>query len=101
MNGEDTQIGSGYLDYQYIPKYSNINFTFPFSIEYNPNVAADKLVIDDIFSKCGLTGKERQDITIDYNIRLAAKVLFITVHPTIASTATFECPISVSSFKFF
>ncbi|KAF1800514.1 hypothetical protein V8B55DRAFT_1535422 [Mucor lusitanicus] len=92
-NGGHTYIGKGYLAEQNVPKYSNFNFTFPFSLEYNPSYDADQSVLNDLVEKCGLSGGEKKDITIDYTIRLTAKVLVIKVHPTISSSATFACPI--------
>lgn len=94
-------MGSGYLASQYVPKYSNINFTFPFALEYDTSQNTDTTVINALIDKCGLTGNEKQPITIDYTITLAAKVLFITVHPTISSSSTFECPLDVSYYYFF
>lgn len=55
----------------------------------------------DIADKCGLTGGEKQDITVRYTIHLTAKVLVIKVHPTISSSATFACPLDVSIIPFF
>ncbi|KAI8091213.1 uncharacterized protein B0P05DRAFT_526575 [Gilbertella persicaria] len=91
--GGNTRIGGGYMDSQYLPKYSNFNFTFPFAIEYNPTLDTDQSVLNDLAEKCGLTGGQAEDIVISYTIKLAARVLFITVHPTIASSASFACPI--------
>ncbi|KAI9485321.1 MAG: hypothetical protein EXX96DRAFT_544726 [Benjaminiella poitrasii] len=93
-NGGQTPIGSGYLASQFVPKYSHFNFTFPFAIQYDPSQDTDQSVLNDLVSKCGLTGGEQQDLTIDYQIKLTAKVLVIKVHPTISSSATFACPIS-------
>lgn len=95
QNGKGhTKIGGGYLAEHFVPTYSNDNFTFPFAIKYNPALDTDQSVLNDLASKCGLTGEEKQDITVDYTIHLAAKVLFIKIRPTISSSATFPCPIS-------
>ncbi|CEG75272.1 hypothetical protein RMATCC62417_10342 [Rhizopus microsporus] len=91
-----TRVGGGYLAEQFVPKYSNFNFTFPFAIQYNPTLDTDQSVLSDLASKCGLTGEKKQDITVDYTIHLTARVLFIKVHPTIDSSATFACPISAN-----
>ncbi|KAI8991836.1 hypothetical protein BDF20DRAFT_810957 [Mycotypha africana] len=93
--GGRPQIGGGYLEQQAVPKYSHFNFTFPFHIEYNPDIDLDQSILTDIADKCGLTGGKKQDITIDYTIHLTAKVLMVKVHPTISSSATFVCPIDV------
>ncbi|CAO3679280.1 unnamed protein product [Rhizopus stolonifer] len=91
-----TQIGGGYLAEQFVPTYSHFNFTFPFAIEYDTTLDADQSVLNDIVSRCGLTGEEKQDLTIDYSIQLTAKVLFIKISPTISSSTSFTCPISAN-----
>ncbi|CAO3621201.1 unnamed protein product [Mucor hiemalis] len=92
-NGGHTKIGGGFLAQQEVPKYSNFNFTFPFALQYNPSYDLDQSVLGDLVEKCGLSGGSKSDITIDYTIRLTAKVLVIKVHPTISSSATFACPL--------
>ncbi|KAI8391186.1 uncharacterized protein BYT42DRAFT_490379 [Radiomyces spectabilis] len=91
-----TPIGGGFLPYQYVPKQSDFNFTYPFAIKYNPSQDSDQTILDSIADKCGLTGGGKQDLNIDYDIHLTAKVLFVTVHPTISSSASFPCPLDVS-----
>jgi hypothetical protein len=90
-------VGGGYLAYQELPKYSDFNFTFPFSIVYDPLEDPDQTILNDLAEKCGLTGDEPTDLTIAYTIHVTAKVLFVSVHPTIDSQSTFPCPIQVSS----
>ncbi|KAI8059762.1 hypothetical protein BDF21DRAFT_348336 [Thamnidium elegans] len=91
--GGHTQIGGGYLAQKFIPSHTDLNFTFPFAIQYNPTYDTDQSVLSDLAEKCGLTGGPKSDITIDYTIRFQAKVLVIKVHPTISSSATFTCPL--------
>lgn len=87
-------IGGGYQDELYVPNYSNFNFTFPFSIDYHPFKPGSDEIINELKEKCGLDGQEPQKINVDYTIQLAAKVLFVTIHPTISSSAAFDCPLS-------
>ncbi|KAG2200544.1 hypothetical protein INT47_012330 [Mucor saturninus] len=98
-NGGSSEIGGGFLAEKFVPTYSDLNFTFPFAIEYNPNIDTDQSVLSDLAEKCGLTGGPKSDITIDYTIHLSAKVLVIKVNPTISSSATFPCPLDVSAKK--
>ncbi|KAI9356401.1 hypothetical protein BD770DRAFT_390158 [Pilaira anomala] len=91
--GGHTQIGGGYLQEKFIPRHTDMNFTFPFAIQYNPTYDTDQSVLSDLAEKCGLTGGPKSDITIDYTITFQAKVLVITVNPTISSSATFACPL--------
>ncbi|SAM07411.1 hypothetical protein [Absidia glauca] len=95
--GKMSPVGGGYLAYQELPKYSDFNFTFPFSIVYDPLEDPDQTILNDLAEKCGLTGDEPTDLTIAYTIHVTAKVLFVSVHPTIDSQSTFPCPIQVSS----
>ncbi|KAI9249279.1 hypothetical protein BY458DRAFT_536479 [Sporodiniella umbellata] len=91
-----TKIGGGYLAEQFVPTYSNFNFTFPFAIQYNPSLDSDQSILNDLASRCGLTGESPKEITIDYIIHVTAKVLFIKVKPTISSSTTLTCPISTN-----
>ncbi|KAI7872682.1 hypothetical protein BDF14DRAFT_1715630, partial [Spinellus fusiger] len=86
-------IGDGYLDYQYVPVNSNTNFTFPFTIKYNPATDPNLSILGSIADKCGLTGGPKQDLNIQYNIQLNARVLLFTVPITIGSSANFPCPL--------
>ncbi|CEP09513.1 hypothetical protein [Parasitella parasitica] len=92
INGTMVQIGKGYLDYQFIPKKSDINFTYPFEIDYNPSDPNSKYLLDSLSDKCGFTGNSPSDINISYDVELNAQVLFVHVSPTISSAASFACP---------
>ncbi|KAI9252314.1 hypothetical protein BDA99DRAFT_443812 [Phascolomyces articulosus] len=87
-------LGGGYLDHYYVEPHSDKNMTFPFAIQYDPFSSSHTTILNILIEKCGLTGGEAQDLTVDYTITLAAKVLFVTVHPTIASSASFKCPLT-------
>ncbi|KAG0163940.1 hypothetical protein DFQ30_010746 [Apophysomyces sp. BC1015] len=89
-------IGGGYLNYEHVSPKSNYSFTFPFEMVYNPTLDTDQVVLNSIAEKCGLLGDKPQDLTINYDIHVTAKVLFITVHPTISSSATMPCPLQNS-----
>ncbi|ORZ22388.1 hypothetical protein BCR42DRAFT_302092, partial [Absidia repens] len=89
-----TPIGGGFLESQWIPAKTNLTFTYPFQIEYNPSLDSDQSVLNSLTDKCGLTGEEAQDLSIDYTIELAASALFVTIHPTISSSAQFPCPLN-------
>ncbi|KAI8329232.1 hypothetical protein BC941DRAFT_210832 [Chlamydoabsidia padenii] len=93
-------VGGGYLAYQELPKYSDFSFTFPFSIVYDPLTDPDQTILNDLAVKCGLTGEKPTDLTIAYTIHVTAKVLFVSVHPTIDSQSTFPCPIQNNTVAF-
>ncbi|KAG2187372.1 hypothetical protein INT44_005058, partial [Umbelopsis vinacea] len=90
----DVAVGGGFLANQFVPSNAITNFTFPFSIQYDPTTDTNNAMLTDIATKCGLLGGSKQPLTINYKINLAVKVLFITVHPTVSSSANFDCPIT-------
>ncbi|KAI9468279.1 MAG: hypothetical protein EXX96DRAFT_492950 [Benjaminiella poitrasii] len=96
INGRPYQMGIGFLDYEYIPKHSNVNFTFPFIINYNSNDANSKALLSSIEEKCGLNGESTSNIDITYDVALKAQVLFVKVYPAISSSSSFACPIQVT-----
>ncbi|KAI8098562.1 uncharacterized protein BX664DRAFT_362981 [Halteromyces radiatus] len=98
-SGNTTPVGGGYLDYMELPKYSDFSFIFPFSIAYDPMTDPNQVILNDLADKCGLTGEKPRDLTISYTIQVTARVLFVSVHPTINSQSTFPCPIQNNSFS--
>ncbi|KAI7882522.1 hypothetical protein K492DRAFT_193476 [Lichtheimia hyalospora FSU 10163] len=91
------KLGGGYLDHQFVSPHANENFSFPFAIEYDPFGPSHETILKLLLEKCGLAGGQPQDLNIDYTIHVTAKVLFVTVHPTIQSSTTFKCPLEDGS----
>lgn len=89
------QIGKGYLGYQFIPKKNDINFTYPFEIDYSPTDPNSKYLLTSISDKCGFTGNTLSNIDLGYDVSFNAQVLFVHVSHTISSTASFACPFQV------
>ncbi|KAJ2964889.1 hypothetical protein NQZ79_g310 [Umbelopsis isabellina] len=87
-------VGGGFLAEQGVAANAITNFTFPFTINYDPTEDKDQAILTDIATKCGLLGGQKQQLTINYKITLAVKVLFVTVHPSISNSASFDCPIT-------
>ncbi|KAI9322801.1 hypothetical protein BX666DRAFT_1898568 [Dichotomocladium elegans] len=100
-SGESYYMGSGFLAAQTVPKNSNYNFTFPFNIEYDYNSVSSQAMLSTLLDECGLYGSESSEglsssqITVSYTIHLSASVLFVTIHPTLSGSASFDCPFSV------
>ncbi|KAI8146742.1 hypothetical protein BJV82DRAFT_396012 [Fennellomyces sp. T-0311] len=88
------KLGEGYQDYHRVPPHENGNFTFPFALQYDPFGASHTTILNILVDKCGLTGGQPQDLTVDYTINLVAKVLFVKVHPSISSSTSFKCPLT-------
>ncbi|KAI8329518.1 hypothetical protein BC941DRAFT_442647 [Chlamydoabsidia padenii] len=94
-----TRIGGGFLESQWIPAKTNLTFTYPFQINYDPSMDSDQSVLSSLTDKCGLTGDKAQDLSIDYTIQLDASALFVTIHPTISSSAQFPCPLNAGMLQ--
>jgi len=92
----NTLIGSGQENDITFHSHSNTNFTFPFSIEYTTAMPSSAQIIADLITKCGISGGTVSDITVNYDITLALRVLFFTVSPTISNSASFLCPLTAS-----
>ncbi|KAL0081787.1 hypothetical protein J3Q64DRAFT_1643326 [Phycomyces blakesleeanus] len=91
-----TSIGDGHLDYELVPSQTNYNFTYPFTIKYDPASDPNLSILGSIADKCGLTGGAKGDLSIQYDIKLRARVLLFTIPLTISSSANFPCPLNVS-----
>jgi LEA14-like dessication related protein len=92
----NTLIGTGQENDITFYSHSNTNFTFPFSIEYTTTMSSSAQIIADLETKCGIGGGPVSDITVNYDITLALRVLFFTVSPTISNSASFQCPLTAS-----
>ncbi|KAI8090442.1 hypothetical protein BDF21DRAFT_411286 [Thamnidium elegans] len=88
-------VGGGVIHNVNIKSYGISNFTFPFSIEYNPIKDEGYAMLIDIATKCGLLGGESQDLTIDYDLIPTVRIAGIAISPVIHQSSHFPCPISV------
>lgn len=80
-----------------IRSYGISNFTFPFSIKYDPIKDEGFAMLTDIASKCGLLGgSEKEDLYIEYDLIPTIRIAGIAISPTIRQSSHFPCPISVS-----
>lgn len=79
-----------------IKSYGITNFTFPFSINYDPAKDEGYAMLMDISQKCGLLGGAKQDLTIDYDLIPTVRIAGIGISPVIRQSSSFACPISVS-----
>lgn len=91
-------VGGGEKDNTVFKSNSETMFTFPFTITYNEQDDPNKTVLEDILSRCGITGQKR-DLDINYKITLGIKVFFVTVSPTFSSSFSFECPVDANSLQ--
>ncbi|CAG8467094.1 9750_t:CDS:2 [Ambispora leptoticha] len=88
-----TPIGGGNLTDVHIAAKANTTIDFPFSINYDSSQDPGLTIVQDILSKCGIFGGQKQKITIDYTLVVSLKVLATTVSPSFSKSADFDCPI--------
>jgi len=93
----NTHIGDGQLSNVHFPSHSNTSFNFPFTFKYTSGIDPGSKILNDLTSKC-LANPQKQ-LTVDYKIKVKVAVLFITVSPTISSSASFDCPVSASQIS--
>ncbi|ORY99385.1 hypothetical protein BCR43DRAFT_436002 [Syncephalastrum racemosum] len=94
----DQPVGGGELDDLNINSAATTNFTFPFTVNYDPAHDSNQKMILDIMTKCGLNGdpSQKQDLTIDYDITPTVRVVGFPISITLRKSANFPCPIEVS-----
>ncbi|GAA93475.1 uncharacterized protein L969DRAFT_86180 [Mixia osmundae IAM 14324] len=88
------QIGGGTLDNLNIPSRSNTTFDFPFLLNYTGAEDPNSVILTDIATKCGYIGSSTSQIDVDYTLLLDLKVLAFKIHPTVSSSASFDCPLT-------
>lgn len=79
-----------------IKSYGISNFTFPFSIKYDPLRDEGFAMLSDIVTKCGLTGGSKEDLFINYDLKPTVRIAGIAISPVIHQSSHFPCPITVS-----
>ncbi|KIJ41232.1 hypothetical protein M422DRAFT_31846 [Sphaerobolus stellatus SS14] len=96
----DTKIGGGEEDNISFASNSKTSFTFPFAIQYSEQADPDASILKDIVSRCGfLPGSTKRQLSVNYKLALAIRVIFFTISPPISGTANFDCPLTESDIK--
>ncbi|KAG2171313.1 hypothetical protein INT43_002935 [Umbelopsis isabellina] len=90
-------VGGGILDDVHIASNSNSNFSFPFTITYDPSQPNGSDMMFDIAKKCGILGGTPGDITINYKLIVTVDIIGIKISPSIDESATFPCPLSAGN----
>ena len=67
----DTNIGGGQENDITFKAHSDLDFVFPLSFIYSQSADPTGAVLQDIASKCGITGGPAQDISIQYTITVS------------------------------
>ncbi|KAK4513799.1 uncharacterized protein ATC70_005805 [Mucor velutinosus] len=88
-------VGGGEILNVHIRSHGITNFTFPFSIKYDPMKDEGYAMLTDIASKCGLLGgSNKEDLYIQYDLIPTIRIAGIAISPTIYQSSHFPCPIS-------
>ncbi|KAF9114473.1 hypothetical protein BGX27_010703 [Mortierella sp. AM989] len=91
--GYAPSIGGGNLTQVDFPSKSKKTIAFPISASYSGAQDNGFTVVKDILVKCGKTGADPVDLTINYDLKLTIRVLGINISPTIKDQhASFACP---------
>lgn len=89
----DVPVGGGEANDIVFASGEHTNFTFPFQLSYRSADDPGSAVFIDLGEKCGIGGTTRkQDISVDYKLSLAIRILLITIKPVVRNTFTFTCP---------
>ncbi|KAI7876685.1 hypothetical protein K492DRAFT_166871 [Lichtheimia hyalospora FSU 10163] len=89
--GHDQSIGGGKLNDVHIKRYDVTEIIFPFTLSVDAKDAATQSIIMDMMGKCGLTGGEPSDITINYDVVPTVNIIGIKISPTISNKANLPC----------
>ncbi|KAF8586508.1 hypothetical protein K439DRAFT_1408619 [Ramaria rubella] len=96
----NTAIGGGEESNVVFPSNSLTTFTFPFTIEYSQASDPQGAILTDIATKCGfLPGAAKQQLSVGYDLKLAIRILFVTIAPPISGTFNFDCPFTLDDIK--
>ncbi|EIN07222.1 hypothetical protein PUNSTDRAFT_53598 [Punctularia strigosozonata HHB-11173 SS5] len=95
----NTDVGGGSKKNIDFEAHSNKTFDFPISLEYTLADDPNSAILADLATKCGFIGGSKSDITVDYDITLGLRILFITVSPQISNSFSFACPLDESDLS--
>ncbi|KAI9481534.1 MAG: hypothetical protein EXX96DRAFT_567078 [Benjaminiella poitrasii] len=88
-------VGGGVIYDVHIKSFGITNFTFPFSINYDPQKDGNFAMLTDIVSKCGLLEpSKKEDLYIEYDLIPTIRIAGIGISPVVHQSSHFPCPIS-------
>ncbi|KAI7820287.1 hypothetical protein BC939DRAFT_458244 [Gamsiella multidivaricata] len=95
--GYQPPIGGGNMTHVDFPSKSTKVIQFPITASYDQRQDPGFTVIQSILTKCGLTGGNDGEITINYDIKATLKIIGIPISPSIKNQATnIACPTDIS-----
>jgi hypothetical protein len=73
-------LGGGQKDNIKFRSNTETTFNFPFELDYKTSEDTNMVVLQDLLSKCGITGGTKQDITVDYKITVSVELASVAYH---------------------
>lgn len=92
-------IGRGSVENAKIDANSNSTITFPYQIRYDYSSDGSKAILEDLASKCGLTGGSTGKLDLTLDIDADIKILSVPVPVSFKQDVEFDCPIPASILK--
>ncbi|KAF9968353.1 hypothetical protein BGZ70_004752 [Mortierella alpina] len=90
-------IGGGNVSHVNFPSKSTKTIHFPIKAAYDRRQDPGFKVVQDLLTKCGITGGNAGQITIDYDLKVTINIIGIRFSPGIKNQKTsFDCPANVS-----
>ncbi|KIO26264.1 hypothetical protein M407DRAFT_243815 [Tulasnella calospora MUT 4182] len=90
-----SQLGGGTLHDINFPANSDTQFLFPFNITYSSGIDPNNVLVTDLVNKCGIKpGTTKSKLTVKYQLKLALRIVAITISPSFSGTADFDCPVT-------
>ncbi|KAG9323591.1 hypothetical protein KVV02_004841 [Mortierella alpina] len=89
-------IGGGNVSRVNFPSKSTRTIHFPLTVVYDRRQDPGFKVVQDLLTKCGITGGNAGQITIDYDLKVTIKIIGISFSPAIKNQKTnFDCPANI------
>ncbi|KAI9011938.1 hypothetical protein CLU79DRAFT_771289 [Phycomyces nitens] len=98
-NYDNLELGGGQKEDVKINSNGVTNITFPFDISIDAANGEYAPIFNDLITKCGLTGGEKENIVVNYVVVLTLRILGIAIKPTIRNKASFPCPLTASDLS--
>jgi len=88
----DVPVGGGESNDIVFKSGEQTDFTFPFKLSYRSADDPGSAVFIDLGERCGVDGRPKRDLSVNYKLTLGIKILVITISPVVENTFTFACP---------
>ncbi|CAO3563145.1 unnamed protein product [Mortierella alpina] len=92
----EPSIGGGNVSHVNFPSKSTRTIRFPIKATYDRRQDPGFKVVQDLLTKCGITGGNGGQITIDYDLKVTINIIGIKFSPAIKNQKTsFDCPANI------